>query len=112
MGCGATLSAMSKLALHAILTAAEGKAAELEAAVTQLVAASEEEAGLEVYAAAVDSNNPNLIHFFEIYADEAALGVHGSGDGMKAAMGAVGGLLDGAPVITMLRPFAGKGVAV
>ena len=102
---------MSKIALHAILTAAEGKAAELEAAVTTMVAASEEEAGLEVYAASVDSANPNIIHFFELYTDEAALGVHGQGDAMKAAMGALGGgLMAGAPVITMLRPFAFKGL--
>ncbi len=103
---------MAKIALHALLTAAEGKAAELEAAVTNLVAASAEEAGLEVYAACVDTTDANKIHFFEIYTDDAALGVHGSGDAMKAAMAPLGDLMDGGPAISFLRPFAAKGLEV
>ena len=60
---------MSKIALIAKLTAADGKAPELEAALASLIAAAEEEAGLEVYSAHADRAEPSVNYFFEMYAD-------------------------------------------
>ena len=105
-------AAMSKISLIAKLTAADGKADELRAALGNMIAAADEEAGLEVYSVHADSGDPNVFYFFELYADQAALDVHGKGDGMKAAMGALGGLLGGRPEVTMLTPVAAKGLAL
>ena len=97
---------MSKISLIAKLTAAEGKSAELEAVLGEVVTAAEEEAGLEIYSAHKDSANEGM------YTDGKALGVHGKGDGMKAAMGKFAGLLGGRPEITMMSPVVAKGMDI
>lgn len=101
---------MAKVALIAKLNAQPGKGEEIEQALTALAGAADEEAGLEIYAAHRDPNSPDTIWFYELYADDEALGVHGSGDKMKAAMGTLGGLLAGAPEIHVLAPLAAKGL--
>ena len=107
-----TLTAMSKISLIAKITAAEGKAEELEAVMANLIAAAEEEAGLEVYSAHADRNEPGVFYFFELYQGEDALKVHGKGDAMKATMGAMGSLLGGRPEVTMLDPIVAKGLSL
>lgn len=104
--------AMPKISLIAKLTAADGKAAELEAVLTEVVAAADEETGLEIYSAHKDTANEGVYFFFEMYSDAEALGVHGKGDGMKAAMGKFGGLLGGRPEITMMEPVVAKGIDI
>ncbi len=101
---------MSKISLTAKLTAAEGKAAELEAALHAMIVAAEEEPGLEVYSVHKSDEDENVFVFFELYTDADALAIHGKGDGMKAAMGALGGLLGGRPEITMMKPVVAKGL--
>ena len=101
---------MSKPSIIAKLTTTEDKAAEFEAALAAMVAAAAEEAGLEIYSAHKDPNNPGTYWFFELYTDDAAVGVHGQGDGMKAAMASLGGLLAGAPEIHMLSSVVAKGL--
>ncbi len=103
---------MSKISLIAKLTAADGKGPELEAALASLIAAAEEEAGLEVYSAHADRANPGVYYFFEMYADGDALAIHGKGDAMKSAMGALGGLLGGRPEVTLLEPVVAKGLSL
>ena len=103
---------MSKISLIAKLTAAEGKRDELVAALQALIGEADEEAGLEVYSIHADAGDENVFYFFELYADQAALDVHGTGERMKAAMGAMGGLLGGRPEITMMAPVAAKGLDV
>jgi quinol monooxygenase YgiN len=102
---------MSKISLIAKLTAAEGKAGELGAALEALISAADEEDGLEIYSVHVDAGDANVFHFFELYRDQSALDVHGKGDQMKAAMGALGGLLAGRPEVTMMHPLAAKGLS-
>ena len=101
---------MSKISLIAKLTAAEGKADELEAALHGVIAAASEEAGLEIYSAHAADDEPGVFYFFELYADAEALEVHGKGDGMRAAMGAFAGCLGGRPEIFKLTPVAAKGL--
>ena len=81
---------MSKISLLAKLPVAAGKGEKLEAAAGPLIEAAAEEAGLEIYSLHKDPNDPNTYWFFELYTDQAALDVHGKGDGMKAAMAALG----------------------
>ena len=101
---------MSKLSIIASLTAAEGKAEELNTALEALVASADEEPGLEIYSVHRDPNDENAFYFFELYTDAAAFEVHGKGEKVKAAMGAMGGLLGGRPDVKVLTPGAAKGL--
>lgn len=103
---------MPKISLIAKLTAADGKADELSAALEALISAADEEEGLEVYSVHGDSEDANVFYFFEMYRDQSALDVHGKGEAMKAAMSALGGLLGGRPEITTMRPLAAKGLSL
>lgn len=103
---------MSKISLIAKLTAVEGKEAELEQALAAVVAAADEEDGLEVYSAHAASDEPGVYYFFELYADDAAKAEHGKGDGMRAAMGGFAGLLGGRPEIITMTPIAAKGLDI
>ncbi len=101
---------MTKISLTATLTAADGKAGELEAALHNLITAADEEPGLEVYSVSQSQDDPNVFVFFELYADADALAIHGKGEAMAAAMGSMGGLLAGRPVVTLMNPLAAKGL--
>lgn len=101
---------MSKVSIIAKLVAAEGKGPELEAKLAELVAAADSEDGLEVYAASADNGEENVYWFFELYSDADALKVHGKGDEMKAAMGALGPFLAGRPEVHVSRPVVAKGL--
>jgi len=101
---------MSKISVIAKLTVAEGKASELEAAVTALIAAADEEPGLEVYSCHAANDEPGVYYFFEVYTDGDAVKVHGRGEAMKPAMAALGGLLAGRPEIIAMKPIAAKGL--
>lgn len=107
-----TLPSMSKISVIAKLTAADGKADELRKALTGVVDAAAEEEGLEVYSAHEAADEPDVFYFFEVYRDQAALDTHGTGEGMRAAMGAFGGLLAGRPEITMMSPVVAKGLDI
>lgn len=107
-----TVADMSKLSVIAKLTAADGKSDELEAALGSLIAAAEEEAGLEVYSVHAANDEPGVYWFFELYSGDDAMAVHGKGDAMKAAMGSLGGLLAGRPEVIMMSPVAAKGLDI
>lgn len=101
---------MEKITLVAKLTVAEGKVDEAKAALADLIAAADEEPGLEVYACSQDQNDEQIFWFFEVYSNGDALAVHGKGDAMKPAMGALGGVLAGRPEITLMNPIVAKGL--
>lgn len=101
---------MSKCTIIAKLSAAEGKADELKAALLALIEAVEEEPGCEIYSLHADPNAEGVFHFFELYSDEQALTAHGKGEKMSVAMGALGGLLGDAPEIYFLDPIAAYGI--
>lgn len=103
---------MSKIALIAKLTAAEGKADELKDALGALIAAADSEPGLEIYSAHQDNEDPNTFYFFELYTDQAALEVHGKAEPMTGAMKALGGLLGGRPEVSRLTPVVAKGLSL
>lgn len=101
---------MSKISLIAKLTAAEGKAEELRRALETLIAAADEEDGLEIYSVHAETANPDVFYFFELYRDQSALDVHGKGDRMRPAMQALGSMLAGRPEVTMMSPVVAKGL--
>lgn len=103
---------MSKLSIVAKLTAAEGKTEELEASLAELILAAEEEPGLEIYSAHKDPKAEGIYYFFELYTDKEALGVHGKGEKMQAAMGSLGALLGARPEVHILDPVVAKGMSL
>ena len=103
---------MSKISLIAKLTAVDGKAEELEAAMRVVIEAADEEDGLEVYSAHRVDGEPGAYYFFEIYRDQAAWDAHGKGDRMRDAMAGFAGLLAGRPELTVMAPVAAKGLDV
>jgi len=103
---------MSKISLIAKLTAVDGKADELEAAMRAVIEAADEEDGLEVYSAHQVDGEPGTFYFFEVYRDQEARDVHGKGDRMRAAMGGFAGLLAGRPELIVMAPVAAKGLDV
>lgn len=103
---------MSKISVIAKLTAAEGKSSELEAVLANVIAASEEEEGLEVYSAHAANDEPGIYYFFELYRDDEATAAHGKGDAMRGAMGAFAGLLGARPEMITMTPVAAKGLDI
>ncbi len=101
---------MTKVSLIAKLQTNPERADEVEAALENTCNAAAEESGLEIYSAHKDSAEEGVYWFFELYENEEALGVHGQGDGMKAAMTALGSLLTAPPIINMASPVAAKGI--
>jgi quinol monooxygenase YgiN len=103
---------MSKISVIAKLTAADGKSDELEQALRGVIAAAEEEAGLEIYSAHAADDEPGVYYFFELYRDDEAKAVHGKGEGMRAAMGAFAGVLAGRPEVIVMTPVIAKGLSI
>jgi len=103
---------MSKISVIAKLTAADGKSDELEQALRGVIAAAEEEAGLEIYSAHAADDEPGVYYFFELYRDDEAKAVHGKGEGMRAAMGAFAGVLAGRPEVIVMTPVTAKGLSI
>jgi len=103
---------MSKISLIARLEAVEGRVDDVETALRNVIIAAEEEPGLEVYSAHAVNDEPGIFYFFEVYTDDEAFAAHGKGERMREAMGAFAGLLAGRPEVTMLTPFAAKGLDI
>ncbi len=88
------------IGLFVKLTIADGKQDDLEAAFRQgQSAVKAEEPGCLQYNLCRDPDDACVYYVMETYADEQALSVHGKGDGVKAAMQAMGPCLAGAPDI-------------
>jgi quinol monooxygenase YgiN len=104
---------MSKIAMIAKLTAADGKRADLVAALEKIFPQVEQEVGTEAYVLHEDAGDENVVWFYELYADNDALAAHGASDAMKEMMGSLGGgLVGAAPEMHLLRPVRGKGVVL
>ncbi len=96
-------------ALIAKLTAAEGKEAEMRAALETMVkAVSDNEPGVLKYELHTDPENPAVFYFYELYETPEAQQAHGKTDHMKAFGAALGGGLSaGRPELTRLEHIAG-----
>ena len=102
---------MSKVAVFAKLTAAEGRGDELRDALAEVAMPNaSNEASTEVYAMHQDSSDSDVIWFYELYSDGDALAAHARSDGMKAMIGAIGHLMAGPAEVNVVNPVAAKGL--
>jgi quinol monooxygenase YgiN len=102
---------MSQIAYVVKLTAAEGKRDEALAILGKLVAATEDEPGTVQYVMHTEANDPQVIWFYELYADQAAFEAHIGSTTMAEVMGSLGGLLDGPADMRQLEIVQAKGGA-
>ena len=102
---------MSQIAYVVKLTAAEGKRDEVLSALGKLVAATEDEPGTVQYVMHTEVNDPNVIWFYEVYADQAAFEAHIGSTTMAEVMGSLGGLLDGPADMRQLEVEQAKGAS-
>jgi quinol monooxygenase YgiN len=101
---------MSQVAVIAKIPAQPGKRDELVAALQIALTNAEGEAGTLKYIIHEDTGNPDLVWFYEVYADQAAFEAHGTSDGMKAVGMAAREFAGGRPELTILKPLGGKGL--
>jgi quinol monooxygenase YgiN len=102
---------MPQVSIVAKLTAADGMADELKAAIADLVAAvADTEPQTLVYAAAQDNDDPSVIWFFEHYGSEEAAAAHSGGTALADAGVKMRGLLAGRPEVRRLTPISAVGL--
>ena len=96
------------ITLVAKLQAAEGKEAELQAALLGMVAnVAKHEPGVPVDSVHTSDTEKGLFMFYEQYADAAAQTAHGTTDHMKAFGASLAGLLAGRPAIERYTQIGG-----
>lgn len=103
---------MPKVAAIAKLTAVEGQRDALVKVMEQLVDATEDESGTEIYVLNLDNKDADVIWFYELYSDQDALSSHSKSPTMQTVIGQLGGLVAGAPELNIVTPYRGKGVAL
>lgn len=103
---------MSKIAVLAKLTAAEGKRAEALAVLSAQVALVNGETGTEIYALHTDDGDDVTIWFYELYSDDAALAHHSGSEAMAALGPKLKGLMAARPEIKRLTPVTAKGLSI
>lgn len=79
----------------------EGKEAEVEKAVREILPKVKEEAGTLVYNFNRSINDPTVFLFYEKYADQDALNFHSTTEHYKAMSAALGSLLAAPPEIEL-----------
>ena len=78
----------------------EGKAAEFEAAATEMMGlVKKNEPGNSLYKFCKSRKDPSTYVVMELYADQGALEAHGKSDHYRAFGGKIGGLLAGRPEV-------------
>ena len=102
------MSTKDEVHVFATLTAQPGKADDVRAALTTLVAATRKEPGNVHYMLHEDPKTTGSFYVFEIYKDEAAVDAHMKSPHLAAAFAAVGHMLAGAPIITPTKLLAGE----
>lgn len=102
---------MSKVAVIAKLTAADGKRDELQAALADVGMANvAAEPGTLLYALNADTKDPNVLWFYELYEDGDALAAHGGSEAMKEMGRTIAPFMAGRAEVHVLDPVAAKGL--
>ncbi len=94
------------------LEARPGRRGELVEAFTALHDAVAQEPGTIVFAMHESSDEPDVLLFYEVYADEYALDEHRGSPAVRSIVPRLADLLAGVPQITYASPLRAKGVAL
>src|SRR6187402_303225 len=100
------MSTTDAVHVFATIIAQPGKAEEVRSALVALVASTRAEEGTVQYQLHEDAKKEGEFHFFEVYKDRAALGLHGKSEHLKSTFEKIGALLASPPVITQTKLLA------
>jgi quinol monooxygenase YgiN len=100
---------MSAVAVIAKIPCQPGTRDAVAAGMQAMLAHVESEPGTLHYVLHEDLGDADVLWVYEVYADQAALDVHSGSETMASLIGAIGGSLGGAPVLTIAKPIGGKG---
>jgi quinol monooxygenase YgiN len=101
---------MAQIAVIAKITAQPGQRDEVVEVLRDVVSATDREPGTLLYAMNVDKADEDVIWFYELYTDDAALAAHGGGEAMKAAGGRLRDKTAGRPELHVLEMVQAKGL--
>jgi quinol monooxygenase YgiN len=101
---------MPKVAVIAKITALPGLRDEVAAVLSEVAEATNDEPGTLFYAMNLDKADADVIWFYEVYTDDAALAAHGGSDAMKAAGGKLRDKAAGRPELHIAELVGGKGL--
>jgi quinol monooxygenase YgiN len=100
-----------KIAVHVKLTAPAGKGDELVAAFNELYPGPlDAEPGTELHVIHQAKDDPDTIFFYEVYTDDAAYQAHSQGEGLKAVLPKLAGLVAAPPEMVVGHPRNAKGL--
>ncbi len=100
---------MSKVSVWVKLDLQPGKRDEAVAIIEEALQAVQSEDGTLLYLLHTDVKDENVLYFYEMYTDDAALGAHVGADWFKSFGPKLGPVLAGRPTMQMLTPVGGKG---
>jgi quinol monooxygenase YgiN len=103
-------SQTTQVAVLAKIPAAPGKRDELVAALQGALDTAQGEAGTTYYILHADAKDADVVWFYELYADQAAVDAHMGSEAFKAMGPVIGPFLGGRPELTFLTPLGGKGL--
>jgi quinol monooxygenase YgiN len=102
-----------KIAVYVKLTAPEGKGADLVAAFSELYPGPlDAEPGTELHIIHQAKDDPDVVFFYELYADEVAYKAHSEGAALKAVLPKLAGLVSAPPEMIVAEPQHAKGITV
>lgn len=101
---------MAKVSVIAKITALPGMRDEMVTVLSDVATAAQDEPGTELYAMNLDKSDENVIWFYEVYADEAALAAHSGSEAMKAAGAKLRDKAAGRPELMVCELVTGKNV--
>lgn len=96
-----------KVAVLARITVRPDAVEDAEAALRSLVEATEQEDGTALYVLHREGDSGSF-WFYELYADAAALDLHGQSPALAEAFSELGALLAEPPELHMMRPLQAK----
>lgn len=101
---------MAPVVIFTRLRARPGRRDEVLAAFDALHDAVSAEPGTAVFAMHVASDEPDVVLFYEVYADDDALAAHRESEAVRRVVPQLQSLLDGAPEITYATFVRSKGL--
>lgn len=101
---------MTKVAVAVKLKIKEGQRDAMTIAVQPGIETAKGEAGTQFYVFHHDAVDPNIVWFYEMYADQDAANLHMGSAAFKAWSMTLAPFIDGAPEFSFLTPIGGKGI--
>jgi quinol monooxygenase YgiN len=101
---------MARVMIVSRLTAVPGRRAELLAAFDDLHEEVADEPGTEIFAMHTARDDPDVVVFYEVYRDEAALNAHREGSAVRGLVARLSDLVVVPPEVTYLGAVRAKGL--